>query len=85
MHSEAAVITTTAKVFFLVIKAHSSFKEVSGSKLSPHTGSRQAKNFKFEVVDHLWHASINEERQYLYIKSKLPNVFETRWTVNRTR
>jgi hypothetical protein len=50
VHSEAAVITT-AKAYFLVIKAHSSFKEVSGSKLSPHTGYRQAKNIKFEAVD----------------------------------
>jgi hypothetical protein len=52
-HSEAAVIITTAKVFFLVIKAHSSFKEISGSKLSPPTGYRQAKNIKFEATGHL--------------------------------
>jgi hypothetical protein len=54
VHSEAPVIfVTTAKVCFLVIKAQSSFKEVSGSELSRHIGYRQAKNIKFGAVDHL--------------------------------
>jgi hypothetical protein len=70
VHSEAAVIFITAKVYVLVIKAHSSFKEVSSSKLSPHTGYRQAKNINFEAVVHLWHAYFTEKRQRFYITSK---------------
>ena len=53
MHSEIAVIIT-ANVYFLVIKGHSFFKEVSGSKFSPYTVYREAKNIKFETFDHLW-------------------------------
>jgi len=70
VHSEAVVIIITAKVYFLVIKAHSSFKEVSGSKLSPHTGYRQAQYIKFEAVDHLWHAYFTEKRRCFYVTSK---------------
>ena len=36
----------------------------------PHTGYRQAKNIRFEKVDHLWHAYFPEKRQCLYITLK---------------